>query len=231
VIASKISVYGDSTCISQQGSATRAARIAAFGPGFSGHNDYAQGGNSLARNLTGNNAGKLLFGGLTFQQHIRTADDAGIVVIHLGGNDQPQAMNGSLIPPGAPAEAYLGSDGLQIAADALLTCQYAKEAGKRVLVCGTPYYDAALAATALVPDAGPDGARGFINRLNIVNTALRCASSVADVPFVATYGAPVRPDQPRAGHASTWDGLHPTRGYSHAVSDFIASEIIRIFRL
>jgi lysophospholipase L1-like esterase len=210
----------------------RAARIAAFSAKIPGFNDYAQGGNSISRNLTGFNSGKPLFGGLTFQQHVQAVDDADIVIIHLGGNDQPQAIDGSLIPAGAAPQAYLGSDGLQIAADALLTFQYAKAAGKRVLACGTPYVDIALAATVLFPHEDADGALGFINRMNIVNTGLRCASSVvADVKFVATYGAPSRPDQPRAGSASTWDGIHPTLEYSHAVSDFIASEIIRLFRL
>ena len=74
-------------------------------------------------------------------------------------------------------------------------------------------------------------AQGTICRFVTSNTVIRCAAGFAGVHFVATYGFPANPGQPAAGSGSTQDGVHPTAAYSHAVSDFLAADIISFFGL
>ena len=84
-----------------------------------------------------------MFGqGVNFQQHISTADDSDIVVISLGGNDSPVGVNNQpLLSTTADVNLYQGSDILLIAQNALTVAQYAAAAGKRVVMCGVPYFD------------------------------------------------------------------------------------------
>lgn len=221
IIPNKISVYGDSVALGL------AARIAQH-PAFCGFNDYARGGNSLAANLAGDCAGPL-FGGLTFAEHIATVDDADIVVLHLGGNDQMTARTGAALGPGAVPLDFIGSDGLQIAADALVHIQHAKAAGKRVVVCGIPYLDPVKLQSVM--GLTPDQVDGIVVRAVTINMGLRCVVGLTGVCFVATYGAPVSAGQPIPGADSTVDGVHPSPAYADAVGAFLANHIAQHFNI
>ena len=76
-------------------------------------------------------------------------------------------------------------------------------------------------------------AKGFAARLTAANTALRCAAGCNGSQFVYTYGGTNGPVGPAptgyTDYAAVWDGLHPTRAYSHAVSDFLAAHINAVF--
>lgn len=234
-IVNKISVYGDSVCTSQQGSQSRAQRIASQLGRGAGYNDYAVGGQTLASTLAGvvTATGAPMFGGLTFAQHISTVDDSDICIISLGGNDAP-TYNGSALSPRSSPEAYLRGEFLPIAADALQLCQHAKAAGKRVLVVGVPYLSPSVLASSSGLLAGNlDAAKGYAARFTAANTALRCAAGFHGSPFVYTYGGTPSPVGPAptgyTDFAAVYDGLHPTLAYSHAVSDFLAAHINAIF--
>lgn len=246
IVPNKVSVYGDSTCIPQPAnsspkSMSRAQRIAQ-NPKFNGYNDYAYGGNSLAATLSGYLNGEWMFGqGVNFQQHISTADDSDIVVISLGGNDSPVGVNNQpLLSTTADVNLYQGSDILLIAQNALTVAQYAAAAGKRVVMCGVPYFDIIRASQPGGQAAGKlELAKAFAARLVGNNPAVRMAAAVANlnpnysgrVKFVPTYGAPYTANQPPADYSSNYDGMHPTLIYSHAVSDFLAQWIVTNYSL
>ena len=144
VVTNKISVYGDSTAISQLGSQTRAQRIAAYSAKFNGYNDYAVGGTSFASMFLGQDGlGNPLPGwnNRNFQQQI-AVDDCDICIFNLGGNDKANGVSGALLQANAVPEDYVGSDGLTIASNALQMIQFAVAAGKRMVVCGVPFFDA-----------------------------------------------------------------------------------------
>ena len=145
VVTNKISVYGDSTAISQLGSQTRAQRIAAYSAKFNGYNDYAVGGTSFASMFLGQDGlGNPLPGwnNRNFQQQI-AVDDCDICIFNLGGYDKANGVSGTLLQANAVPEDYVGSDGLTIASNALQMIQFAVAAGLRMLVCGVPFFDAA----------------------------------------------------------------------------------------
>lgn len=234
-VTNKISVYGDSVCTSQQGSQPRAQRIAAQLGRGAGFNDYAVGGQTLASTLAGvvTATGAPMFGGRTFEQHIKTVDDCDICIISLGGNDAPTYGGAPLSPVSSP-EAYLRGEFLPIAADALQLCQHATAAGKRVLVVGVPYLSPVVMSSSSGRFPGNlDASKGYAARLTAANTALRCAAGFNGSQFVYTYGGTPGPVGPAptgyTDYAAVWDGLHPTLAYSHAVSDFLAAHINAIF--
>jgi hypothetical protein len=240
-IPNKISVYSDSTGYGHQGHLPRAARIFQRGAGkFSGYNDYTLGGNSWASNLIGRREdGNLVFGGLTFQQHINTVDDADIVIFTLGFNDVHTKRDGTVLESSSIPEDYIGSDGLTVAANAMMHIQYARAAGKRVVVVGTPFIDPVKMIdphVGMMKGSSVGVGLNYINRTNITNTALRLVAAYANavygrVSFIAQYGAPVSVGQPAADASSTQDGIHPTGVYGDAVNDHLADRIIVIHNL
>lgn len=233
-IINKVSVYGDSTCISQQGSQPRAQRIAAFSSKFVGYNDSAQGGHSLSANLNETVYLNLVPQNIAFPTYIGSNDNSDIVVINLGGNDAPTGADGMPIPPSAAnASAYLGCDALAIAGLVRVHVSTARAACKRPVLVGMPYFNAdrALATGGVYEGSADAFARAFTCRLAVNNLAVRAIAGVDGVPFIATYGYGGAGGHPVADYNSTWDGIHPTIAYTHAVSDYIAQQIIMIFGL
>jgi len=236
IVARKVGVFGDSTSIAQQGGLDRAARIYAWDParfGNAGYNNCAQGGQSLAANYNQH----VFRDGLPqppFPRYITETDDSDIVVIILGGNDPVTSASGKPIyGDAATAADYIGCDNLPVAALYLQHVQQARAAGKRPVIAGLPYYDPerALASGGLYVGQSPEMARTFAVRLAVNNAAARVVAGMQNVPFIATYGFGGAGGQPPADHNSTYDGLHPTKAYSEAVSDYIAAQLIKIFGL
>lgn len=233
-ISNRVSVYGDSTSISQQGSQPRAQRIAAFGSKFFGYNDCAYGGHSLNANYNQTVYRNLVMQNIPFSTYIGANDDSDIVVIHLGANDAPTGADGLLVPPSAAnASAYLGCDALAIAGLVRNHVSTARAAGKRPVLVGMPYFNAdrALAGGGVYAGSAEAVARGFTCRLALNNLAIRAISGIDGVPFIATYGHGGAGGHPPADYNSTWDGIHPTLAYSHAVSDYIAQQILTLLGL
>lgn len=237
-VTKKVSVYGDSVCISQAGSLTRAQYLgAAFGAGY---NDYAHGGQTLRDTIQGkvSATGANMFpGGKNFKDHIEQTDDCDICVISLGGNDAP-FMRGTYSPISnfAPAEAYLGAEYLQIAADVRYLSNIAIAAGKRTVVIGMPYLDINKAVNGPFDTAQPpvsqlfatkEQAQGFAARINGTQTALRTATALWSTPFITPFGG--RPEevalQPPVSPNNTRDGIHPAPAYANAVNAYLVSRI------
>lgn len=217
---------------------SRAQRIAQ-NPKFNGYNDYSRANNTALAVLTGYLQGQALYGGLTFQQQVSWVDDADIVVISVGSLDDPTSRNNQAIPITAPdINAYQGSDMLYMAQNVLTLAQYAASAGKRVVVCGVPYFDIARASQAGGKFSGNfEQAQGYAARLIGNNPGLRMGAAVASwgypgkIMFVPTYGVPSTPNQPVADSSSNYDGWRPSLSYSHAVSDFLAQWIVTNYGL
>lgn len=244
-IARKISVFGDSVSTEQPTHWGR-ARYIANSPGFgAGYNDHAYGGQTTRDTLAGKitATGANMFGGLTFEQHIKTVDDSDIVIIALGGNDAPFAPGTyTPLPSTTFPEGYVGCEYQHIAEALLLMSQHAKAAGKRVVIIGMPYMniDRAIEPDGVIPEYPPAGghnpdaklmARGFATKINGNNVVNRLVAGYFGVPFVATYGSPSAAGMPWAGWVSTIDGLHPSSGYSNDVNLFLAAQIKGIFGL
>lgn len=243
-IARKISVYGDSVS-TQQPSHWGRAQYIGNSPGFyAGYNDYAFGGQTTRDTLQGvKTTGGFLFGGLTFEQHIKTVDDSDIVLIALGGNDAP-FWGGTYAPMPSTAfpENYLGAEFQAIAESLLIMVQHAKAAGKRVAIVGMPYMniERAIQPDGVIPEYPPAGghnpnallmARGFATKIVGNNVTNRLVAAMAGVPYIATFGSPATAGQPATGFGSTIDGLHPTSTYSNDVNFYIAAQLKIIFGL
>lgn len=237
IISRKVGVYGDSTSIAQEGSLDRAARIYAYNPpkfGNAGYNNCSYGGLSLYHNYNVNVYKDNLAQASAFPGYIANIDDSDIVVIILGGNDPVISATGTPLDGSAPtAASYIGCDNLNVGALYLQHVQQIRAAGKRPVLVGMPYYDPdrALASGGIYYAEPPETARAFSVRLAANNTALRCVAGLQNVPFIATYGWGGAGGYPVGDYGSTQDGIHPTKAYSEAVSDYIAAQLINIFSL
>lgn len=261
-VANKVSIYGDSMRTAPVGGQSTAERLR-LNPKFSaGVNDFAVGGTAFYGTLRGTTAvgpgtgGTNLWGGLDFQTHLAASDDGDIVVISLGGNDQPAGVDqttGAFIanlPPGTDSQGYVGADALSIAADCLTVCQKVVAAGKRPILVTTPYTNlAALLAsplgaysdTLLNPSAPAPPlytvqqrtamASAFMDKVTIIRLAIRIVAGQQGYPYILPFGAPGPVPSTMPTALSVIDGVHPTVAYSNAVSDFIGTEIVRIFGL
>ena len=248
-ISNKVSVYGDSmrdgnSAIGLQSTAQRLLLDAKFNAGV---NDFAIGGNSFAASTAGTNQ---IFG-RTFQSQITNFDDCDICAISLGTNDLPGGIvAGTRTPVGSiPSSAnfvdYVGSDFLPIGANALIHVQQALAASKRPVLIGVPYAsrDHLLASGggifgADVPELAGwtteqrrDTAAGLILKISAVNACLRVISGTQNIPIIVPYGAPIAPNMILADYNSVIDGIHHTQAYGHALSDWIGTELVRIFSL
>lgn len=254
-VTNKVSVYGDSMRAANPaiGLSSTAQRMR-LSPKFSaGVNDFAVGGTSFygtLRGLSGFSAaspGSLLWGGRDFQAQM-AVDDCDIVVISLGGNDQPAGIQPGTstaitnLGPGTPGEGYVGSDYLSIAADCLVMTQHARAAGKRPVLVGAPYMslDKLLASGGGLYGADVVGgteqsrrdmALGAISKVVAVNSFIRIVGGLQGVPVIVPYGSPIAPNMVPASSASVTDGVHHTQAYGHALSDWIGTEVARIFAL
>jgi hypothetical protein len=142
-------------------------------------------------------------------------------------------ISASLDGSAPSAASYIGSDNLPIALLYLQHVQMARAAGKRPVLVGLPYYnpDRSIAPGGVFAGEPIEKARALAVRIAANNTALRCVAGINGVPFIATYGWGGAGGHPAAGYDSTQNGIHPTRAYSEAVSDYIAAQLISIFSL
>lgn len=259
-VTNKVSIYGDSMRIAPPGGQSTAERLR-LNPKFSaGVNDFAVGGTSFYGTLRGTTAAGATSTGVTnlwndwdFLEHLGLFDDGDIVVISLGGNDQPAGVNqttGAFIEnlgPGTDSQGYVGADALSIAADCLSMCQVVVTAGKRPVLVTTPYTN----LTALLAD--PVGAysdallnhpvwmytveqrtamaSAFMDKATMIRLAIRIISGQQNYPYILPFGVPGPVPSTMPTASSVIDGVHPTVTYSNAVSDFIGTEIVRIFGL
>lgn len=244
-IARKVSVFGDSVSTAQPTHWGRAQYIAGTVGFQAGYNDHAYGGQRAQDTLIGkiSVSGANMFGGLTFEQHIKTVDDSDIVVIALGGNDAPfWGGTYAQIPSTALPENYVGAEFQHIAEPILLMAQHAKAAGKRPVIIGMPYIniERAIQPDGLIPEWPVGGghnpqaltmARGFVTRAVGTNVVARLVAGFYGVPFIASFGSPAEAGQPSAGFGSTIDGLHPGAAYASAVNEYIAQRAKVIFGL
>lgn len=253
-ITNKVSIYGDSMRVAPSGGSSTAARLL-LNPKFSaGVNDFAVGGTTFwghHRGYTGtgaSNPGTLMWGGLDFAGKL-TVDDCDICVVSLGGNDQPAGIVAGTHTPvvnlgnGTYVQNFVGSDFLQIAADCLVMVQTASAAGKRPVLVGLPYVN----ETKLLASGGgiygadvfptytteqrTSMAHGLVLKFEAVNAAVRIVSGLQGVPIIVPYGSPIAPNMVVPSTSSVIDGVHPTVAYSNDISDWIGTEIVRIFSL
>lgn len=257
-VTNKVSVYGDSMRTAPQvaGGQSTAERLR-LNPKFSaGVNDFAVGGTSFYGTLRGTTAAGATSTGFTnlwdswdFAEHLAGSDDGDIVVISLGGNDQPAGVNqttGAFIenlPPSTDSQGYVGADALSIAADCLTMCDYVVGAGKRPVLVATPYTNmtaflaspnGAFSATAfpsLTVEQRTAMASAFMDKATMIRLAIRIISGQQGYPYILPFGAPGPVPSTMPTASSVIDGVHPTVTYSNAVSDFIGTEIVRIFGL
>lgn len=237
VISRKVSVFGDSTSIAQQGGLDRAARIYAYNSakfGNSGYNNCSMGGLTLSDNYNLHVYNDSVQQPSAFPSYIANSDDGDIIVVILGANDPVVGANGVLVDGSAPnAAAYIGSDNLYIGALYLQHVQQIRAAGKRPVLVGMPYYDPdrALSPGGIYDGEPAEKARALSVRLAANNSAMRCVAGLQNVPFIATFGYGGAGGHPTADYNSTYDGVHPTKAYSEAVSDYIAAQLIGFFSL
>ncbi len=219
-IANKVSLYGDSVTSSANYSARMMRRAAGK---LTGVTNYARGGNTLAGNLKGQLLGQPLFNGLDFASHIALVDDADIVLLRLGGNSLPAGWVED------DAQACLGADYLDIGAEAMQHVQFARAAGKRVVMVGTPYLN--IQSYMRYYGASEGRAATDLQRTRNVNSHLRVVSAIMGVPFIGTHGLGGDGLHPSAGPADVPDGVHPSPAYHDAIGDYLADSIVRIFKL
>lgn len=169
----------------------------------------------------------------------------------MGTNDLPSGIvAGTRTPVGSiPSRAnfadYVGSDFLPIAANALIHVQHTLAASKRPVLIGVPYAsrDHLLASGggifgADVPELAGwtseqrrDAVAGLVVKISAVNACLRVISGMQNIPMIIPYGAPIAANMVLADYNSVIDGIHQTQAYGHALSDWIGTELVRIFSL
>ncbi len=254
-VTNKVSVYGDSMRTAPPGGQSTAERLRLNSKFSAGVNDFAVGGTAFYGTLRGTTATGAtstgvtnLWGGLDFEAHL-ASDDGDIVVISLGGNDQPAGVNqttGAFIEnlaSGTDSQGYVGADALSIAADCLTMCQKVVAAGKRPVLVTTPYTNltaflaspnGAFSATAfpsLTVEQRTAAASAYMDKATVIRLAIRIISGQQGYPYILPFGAPGPVPSTMPTASSVIDGVHPTVTYSNAVSDFIGTEIVRIFGL
>jgi len=254
-VTNKVSVYGDSMRTAPAGGQSTAARLR-LNPKFSaGVNDFAVPGTAFYGTLRGTTAtgatsvGTNLWGGSDFEAHLAASDDGDIVVISLGGNDQPAGVDqttGAFIAnlaSGTDSQGYVGADALSIAADCLVMCQKVVAAGKRPVLVTTPYTNltaflaspyGAFSATffpGLSVEQRTAAASAYMDKVTAIRLAIRIIAGLHGYPYILPFGAPGPVPSTMPTASSVIEGAHPTVTYSNEVSDFIGTEIVRIFGL
>jgi lysophospholipase L1-like esterase len=219
-VRNKLSLYGDSVSAGPGNSARMSHRAAGR---FAGITNFSMGGNTFATNLKGQLLGQPLFNGLDFANHVATADDADIVMFRLGANSVPAGWVSS------DPQASLGTDYLDIAAEIVHHVQFAKAAGKRVVMVGTPYVN--IQSYMRYYDVTEASAINVFHRTRNVNSHIRMVSALLGVPYIATHGHGGDGLHPPAGAADVPDGVHPSPGYHDAIADYLADAVVRTFGL
>lgn len=74
-------------------------------------------------------------------------------------------------------------------------------------------------------------ASAFMDKATMIRLAIRIISGQQGYPYILPFGAPGPVPSTMPTASSVIDGVHPTVTYSNAVSDFIGTEIVRIFGL
>lgn len=219
-LKNKVSLYGDSVSAGPGYSARMSHRAAGR---FQGVTNFSMGGNTFATNLKGQLLGQALFNGLDFATHVATADDADIVVLRLGANSVPVGWVTSDL------QASLGTDYLDIAAEIVHHVQFARAAGKRVALVGTPYVN--IHSYMRYYDVSEASAINVCQRTRNVNSHIRMVSALLGVPYIATHGYGGDGLHPPASAADVPDGVHPSPRYHDAIADYLADAVVRTFRL
>jgi hypothetical protein len=171
----------------------------------------------------------------TFQTHIKKYDDSDIVIIRLGNNNTP---DGWLSNAQANEQTMVGVDYNYCMTSYLQICQATQAAGKRLVIVGANFLDATRIAapggTLYGLAANIVGAN--LQRIWNINTAARIIAAwlngVAPLTWVGCYGTtagaykPAVPVTISATASSTYDGIHPTKPYQDAISDYIGNSIV-----